>query len=115
MLSYSNKNYEKSAVIGKSLIQGGNQITSIIISITSLFQEMLFEKMKKHGTFRSYNGYIPLPTSIKKRIKYFAKNFTKQEISYALHLLHEIDKRKKTQITDDEIELITFIGQTIAS
>ena len=34
---------------------------------------------------------------------------------YALQLLHEIDKRKKTQITDDEIELITFIGQTIGS
>ena len=76
LLVYINKNYEKSAEIGKSLIQGGNQITSIIISITSLFQEMLFEKMKKHGTFRSNNGYIPLPSSIKKRIAYFTKNFT---------------------------------------
>ena len=47
LLAYSDKNYEKSIEIGKSLIQGGNQITSIIISITSLFQEMLFEKIKK--------------------------------------------------------------------
>ena len=115
LLSYSSKKYEKSVEIGKSLIQGGLQITSIIISMTSLFQEMLFEKMKKHGTFRSYNGYIPLPTSIKKRIKNFTKNFTEQEITHALHLLHEIDKRKKTQITDDEIELIIFIGKTIGS
>ena len=115
LLSYSSKNYEKSVEIGKSLIQGGDQITSIIISMTSLYQEMLFEKMKKHGTFRSHKGYISLPTSIKKRIEYFTKNFTEQEITYALHLLHEIDKRKKTQITDDEIELITFIGQTIGS
>ena len=97
------------------LFIGGNQIASIIISITSLFQEMLFEKMKKHGTFRPNNGYIPLPSSIKKRIAYFAKNFTYQEITHALFLLHEIDKRKKTQITDDEIELISFIGQTIGS
>ena len=83
--------------------------------MTSLYKEMLFEKMKKHGTFRSHEGYISLPTSIKKRIKFFAKNFTEQEITNALHLLHEIDKRKKTQITDDEIELISFIGQTIGS
>ena len=115
LLVYSNKNYEKSAVIGKSLIHSGNQIASIIISITSLFQEMLFEKMKKNGTFRPNTGYIPLPSSIKKRISYFAKNFTYQEITHALFLLHEIDKRKKTQITDDEIELISFIGQTIGS
>ena len=115
LLVYSNKNYEKSAVIGKSLIQGGIQLASIIISITSLFQEMLFEKMKKPGTFRSNFGYIPLPSSIKKRITYFTKNFTKQEITHALYLLHEIDKRKKTQIIDDEIELIAFIGQTIGS
>ena len=115
LLAYSNKNYEKSAVIGKSLIEGGNQITSIIISITSLFQEMLFEKMKKSGTFRYKIGYIPLPSSIKKRIVYFTKNFSYKEIAHALYLLHEIDKRKKTQITDDEIELISFIGQTIGS
>ena len=115
LLEYANKNYEKSAIIGKSLIQSGNQITSIIISITSLFQEMLFEKMKKHGTFRSNSGYIPLPSSIKKRLTYFTKKFTKKEIIHALYLLHEIDKRKKTQITDDEIELIAFIGQTIGS
>lgn len=115
LLVYSNKNYEKSAEIGISLIQGGNQITSIIISLTSLFQEMLFEKMKKHGTFRSSNSYITLPYSVKKRLPYLTKNFTKQKIANALYLLHEIDKRKKTQLIDDEIELITFIGQTIGS
>ena len=76
---------------------------------------MLFEKMKKHGTFRFKSGYIPLPSSIKKRLTFFAKKFTKKEIIHALYLLHEIDKRKKTQIVDDEIELIMFIGQTIGS
>ena len=69
LLAYSNKNYEKSIEIGKSLIQGGNQITSIIISITSLFQEMLFEKIKKNGTFSSNIGYISLPASVKKKDK----------------------------------------------
>ena len=115
LLVYIDKNYKKSAEIGQSLIHGGTQIGSIIISITSLYQEMLFEKMKKHGTFHSNNGYIPLPYSIKKKLAYSTKNFTSQEITHALHLLHEIDKRKKTRITDDEIELITFIGQTIGS
>lgn len=113
LLAYSDKNYEKSIEIGKSLIQGGNQITSIIISITSLFQEMLFEKIKKNGTFSSNIGYISLPVSVKKRIKYYSTKFSKQEITYALHLLQEIDQRKKSQIIDDEIELIQFISKTI--
>ena len=113
LLAYSDKNYEKSIEIGKSLIQGGNQITSIIISITSLFQEMLFEKIKKNGTFSSNIGYISLPVSVKKRIKYYSTKFSKQEITYALHSLQEIDQRKKSQIIDDEIELVQFISETI--
>ena len=36
-----------------------------------------------------------------------------QKIKDALNLLHGIDKRKKSQITDDEVELIQFIGKTI--
>ena len=74
---------------------------------------MLFEKMKKNGTFSSNIGYISLPASVKKRIKYYSTKFSKKEITYALHLLQEIDQRKKSQIIDDEIELIQFIGKTI--
>ena len=69
--------------------------------------------MKKNGTFDSYGGYIALPASIKKRIGYLAADFSKKEIIDALKLLHGIDKRKKSQNTDDEIELIQFIGKTI--
>ena len=113
LIAYSNKNFEKSVEIGKSLIQDTNQIASLIISLTNLYQEMLFKKMKKNGTFDSYGGYIPLPISIKKRIKYLASNFSEEEIGYALNLLYEIDKRKKSQVTDDELELIQFICKTI--
>ncbi len=111
--AYSNKNFEKSLKIGKSLIQSSNQLASLIISLTNLFQEMLFTKMKKNGTFESYNGYIALPASIKKKIGYFSANFSNEEIKDALNLLYGIDKRKKSQTTDDEIELIQFIGKTI--
>ncbi|MFL3007249.1 MAG: DNA polymerase III subunit delta [Candidatus Neomarinimicrobiota bacterium] len=113
LLAYSSKNFEKSIEIGKLLIQGSNQLTSIIIPLTNFYQEMLFIKMKKNGTFDSYGGYIALPASIKKRIGYLAANFSKKEIIDALKLLHGIDKRKKSQNTDDEIELIQFIGKTI--
>ena len=113
LLAYSSKNFEKSVEIGKSLIQDSNQLASLIISLANLYQEMLFQKMKKNGTFDSYSGYISLPASIKKRIKYLASNFSEKEIKYALNLLNEIDKRKKSQATDDEFELIHFIGKTI--
>ncbi|MAI87180.1 MAG: hypothetical protein CMF99_08575 [Candidatus Marinimicrobia bacterium] len=113
LLAYSSKNFEKSVEIGKSLIQDSNQLASLIISLANLYQEMLFQKMKKNGTFDSYSGYISLPVSIKKRIKYLASNFSEKEIRYALNLLNEIDKRKKSQATDDEFELIHFIGKTI--
>lgn len=113
LLAYSSKNFEKSVEIGKSLIQGGNPLSSLIISLTSLYQEMLFIKMKKNGTFDSYSGYIPLPASIKKKLGYFTANFSKEEIIEAIKLLYGIDKRKKSQTTDDEFELIHFIGKTI--
>ena len=113
LLAYSSKDFEKSVEIGKSLIQGSNQLASLIIPLTNLYQEMLFIKMKKNGTFDSYNGYIALPVSIKKRIRYFAANFSEEEIKDALKLLYGIDKRKKSQTTNDEIELIQFIGKTI--
>ena len=113
LLAYSSKNFEKSVEIGKSLIQDGNQLASLIIPLANLYQEMLFQKMKKNGTFDSYSGYISLPASIKKRMKYLASNFSEEEIRYALNLLNGIDKRKKSQATDDEFELIHFIGKTI--
>ena len=71
------------------------------------------KKIKKNGTFSSNIGYISLPVSIKKRIKYYSTKFSKQEITYALHLLQEIDQRKNPKIIDDEIELIQFISKTI--
>ncbi len=113
LLAYSSKNFEKSVEIGKSLIQGSSQLSSLIISLTNLYQEMLFIKMKKNGTFDSYSGFIPLPISIKKKIGYFAANFSQEEIRKALKLLYGIDKRKKSETTDDEVELIHFIGKTI--
>ena len=113
LLAYSSKNFEKSVEIGKSLMQDSNQLASLVISLTYLYQEMLFKKMKKNGTFDSNVGYVPLPASIKKRIKYLASNFSKKEIRDALNLLHGIDKRKKSQAVDDEFELIHFIGKTI--
>jgi len=103
----------KSVEIGMSLVKGSNQLSSIIIPLANLYQEMLFVKMKKKGTFDSFSGYIPLPASVKKKIGYFATNFSKKEIRDGINLLHAIDKRKKSQITDDEVELIQFIGKTI--
>jgi len=113
LIAFSKKNYEKSVEIGRALCQNGNQLTSIIISLSNFYQEMLFIKMKKDGTFSQTNSFIPLPNVLKKKITYIASNFSKKEIKCALHLLNEIDQRRKSQTTDDEVELIMFIGKSI--
>ena len=113
LLALGNKNFEKSIEIGKSLIDKNILLLSLIIPLTNLFQEMLFSKMKKDGTFSSHRGYIALPTSVKSKIKYFSSNFSEEEIQIAIKLLYGIDKRQKSQTTDDEAELIQFIGRVI--
>ena len=113
LLALGNKNFERSIEIGKSLIDKNILFASLVIPLTNLFQEMLFSKMKKDGTFSSHRGYIPLPTSVKSKIKYFSSNFSEEEIQIALKLLYGIDKRQKSQTTDDEAELIQFIGRVI--
>ena len=113
LLALGNRNFEKTIGIGKSLIAKNNLLVSLIIPLANFFQEMLFFKMKKNGTFNSYSGYIALPASVKSKINYFANNFSEKEIQYAIKLLYGIDKRQKSQTSDDETELIQFIGQVI--
>ncbi len=113
LLSFGNKNFANTIKIGKTLLDNNYLLITLIIPLTNFFQEMLFWKMKKDGTFYSNSGYIGLPASVKSKISYFANNFSEIEIKDAIKRLHEIDKRQKSQSTDDETELIQFIGRVI--
>ena len=85
---------------------------SLIYPLTTLFQEMLFEKMK-NGTFGKTQGYIHLPPSVKKRIPQFANGFAREELESALNQLGQIDQRQKTAYSTDETDLIQFIGHVL--
>ena len=112
LLALGEKKYSRAISLGRNLITKSETMLSLIIPITALFQEMLFHKMQ-NGTFNAYRGYIPLPPSVKKRVSYFSRSFKMAEIEGALRILSEIDKRQKTTFSEDETELIQFIGNVI--
>ena len=112
LLAIGRKDYSQSISLGKNIITRNETMSSLIVPLTALFQEILFFKMKK-GTFRTNYSYIPIPPSVKKRIPEFSNKFSLEKISIALELLKKIDKRKKTKYSSDETELIQFIGSII--
>ena len=67
----------------------------------------------KKGTFKEYQGYTPIPPSLKKRIPQFSKKFTIESLDSTLKMLGDIDKRQKTTYSLDETELIQLIGHVL--
>ncbi len=106
------KNYDKAIYLGKTIITTNDTMIALIYPLTTLFQEMLFAKMK-NGTFREPQGYMPLPPSVKKNISNYASDFSQEKLESALNLLGQIDKRQKTTYSTDETELLQFIGHVI--
>ena len=109
LIALGGKDYDKAVSIGKSLITTHESMISLIHPLASMFQEMLFFKMK-NGTFREHRGFMPIPPSVKKRIPQFTQGFSQEKLGSALQLLGTIDKRQKTAFSSDETELIQFIG-----
>ncbi len=112
LLALGGKDYDRTIALGKTIITSNESMISLIYSLTTLFQEMLFAKMK-NGTFGEPRGYMPIPPSVKKRIPQFSKGFSRKKLELALDQLGQIDKRQKTTFSTDETELIQFIGHVI--
>ncbi|SVA97206.1 uncharacterized protein METZ01_LOCUS150060 [marine metagenome] len=112
LLALGGKDFEKSVELGKTIVTTTESMISLIYPLTTLFQEMLFEKMK-NGTFGKTQGYIHLPPSVKKRIPKFANGFSREELESALNQLGQIDQRQKTAYSTDETDLIQFIGHVL--
>jgi len=102
------RDLDKALPLGRSLFRQGQTMLSLIYPLTSLFQELLFEKLSS-GTLSAKKGYIPLPPSVVKKIPQIAKRFSKEEIEYALLLLGNIDQRLKTTNEPDESLLSQFL------
>jgi DNA polymerase-3 subunit delta len=98
----------KALLLGQSLFRQGQTMLGLMYPLTSLFQELLFEKLSS-GSLSVKKGYIPLPPSVVKKLPQIAKRFSKEEIQYALLLLGKIDQRLKTTNEPDESLLSQFL------
>lgn len=112
LLALGNKEYSKAIELGKNILIKNESMITLLIPIFTLFQELLFYKIKV-GTNHHYGSYIPIPASVKKRIPIFAGLYKLEEIQFALNKLEKIDKRQKTEYSNDETELIQFINDVI--
>jgi len=106
------QDYDKAITLGKTIITSNDTMISLIYPLTTLFQEMLFAKMN-NGTLGEPRGYMPIPPSVKKQIPKYARGFSQEKLECALNELGNIDKRQKTSYSNDETELIQFIGHVI--
>jgi DNA polymerase-3 subunit delta len=102
------RDLEKALLLGQSLFRQGQKMLGLMYPLTSLFQELLFEKLSS-GTLSVKKGYIPLPPSVVKKLPQIAKRFSKEEIQYALLLLGKIDQSLKTTNEPDESLLSQFL------
>ena len=91
------------------ILAQGDSMLSLLYPITILLQELLFSKMN-NGTYENYKGYIGLPTSLKSKISSFKEFYTIDEIENGLIELGKIDYRQKTGNSNDEIDLLQFLG-----
>ncbi len=102
----------KSIKLSKEIIGDTETMISLIYSLTSFFQELLYAKMN-NGTYPGSNSYIPLSKSIKKNIVPFSEGFTKEKIEKSLRALEKIERKQKTSTSNDESDLIHFLYDAI--
>ena len=90
--SLGNKDLKKSLEIFDSLLSNGIKITVIVMSIVSLYQQIIWRKMGRTHMI----GYTGINKIITSRLKYFDKNYTYIELMGILQALREIDILSKS-------------------
>jgi len=103
-----NKDLKNSLKIGLSLFRQNETMLTLIYPLTAFFQELLFSKLPNSGIV-GRSGYVPLSNSIVNSLPQFAKNYSRNEIEFALKLLGEIDFRSKTTTVSNESEMTKFL------
>ena len=106
------RDLEKSIKLAKLITNNSNSMVSIIFTLITFFQELLFIKMN-NGTFIKPDGYIPLSRSIQNSLVNFSSKYSKDEIVSVIRKLKEIETKQKTSNIDDETELISFLYKAI--
>ena len=114
LFSIAERNFNKSILSMRVILAQGDSMLSLLYPITILLQELLFAKMN-NGTYPNYKGYIGLPLSLKSKILSFKEFYTIDEIEKGLIELGKIDYRQKTGNSNDEIDLLQFLGAFIGT
>ena len=114
LFSIAERNFNKSILSMRVLLAQGDSMLSLLYPITILLQELLFAKMN-NGTYSNYKGYINLPLSLKNKILSFKEFYTIDEIEKGLIELGKIDYKQKTENSNDEIDLLQFLGVLIGT
>tara|TARA_B100000945_G_scaffold321310_1_gene335168 strand:- start:1507 stop:2496 length:990 start_codon:yes stop_codon:yes gene_type:complete len=94
------KDFSKSLIILDSLLSHGTKITSIIIALVYLYQQLLWLMMGKENK----NGFTGLNKIITLRLKKYKNNYSLSELTKLLSDLRNIDiLSKSTSINQNEL------------
>ena len=108
MNSIGKRDLKSSIKLGRSILNGSDNLVSLIFPLVAFFQELLFIKMN-NGTFIKTDSYIPLSSSLQNNLVKYSLNFKKNEVVKAIKKLKQIEIKQKTSYIDDETEFISFI------
>jgi len=99
--SLGKKHLKSSIAIFESLINNGTKISGIVMSLVSLFQQMLWKKMGPIHTA----GYTGINKIITSRLHYYDQKYTHSELIELLQGLRELDLLSKSTSLKDDILL----------
>ena len=105
--SLGKKDLELTVIIIDSLIKNGTKITGILISITNLYQQLLWKKMGRTSPV----GYTGINKIITSRLSYYDNNYSYGELKELLQQLRKVDLLSKSANLNDVALLYPFINK----
>lgn len=109
-----NRDAERALQTGLQLMDQADSILALVFPLFTMFQELVYRKMARRGTFQTYRGFIPLSVDIRKRLPNFAESYQFDELVLAVQQLHEIDRRTKSTQSSALSELSQFVTRIVA-
>jgi len=113
LLAIGSRDIQKSLLTGERLLAQSGSMITLVFPLFQLFQEFLYIKMTKPGTFNSRRGFIPLSGVVRRQLSKFATAYQFDELSGAIRQLHEIDRRNKQSQRSAHAELFQFIARVV--
>jgi len=113
LIAVGTRDSSRAIQTGLRLLSQADSILMLIFPLFQLYQELLYLKMRKAGTFKSYRGFIALSGTVRNRLPDFVKAYHQDELVLAIHQLHEIDRRTKQSQSSAPSELSHFVAHVV--